>query len=82
MDDICATNINRQIHALTGTVGEQKIEAMAKRIELINPQAKVHLIDDFVTPENVFDYISKDFDYVVDAIDSVKAKAALKSAKV
>lgn len=77
LDDVCATNINRQIHALTGTVGESKIEAMAKRIKLINPDATVHLIDDFVTPENVAEYISKDFDYVVDAIDSVRAKSAL-----
>lgn len=77
LDDICATNINRQIHALTGTVGESKIEAMAKRIMLINPEAKVNLIDDFVTPENVSEYISKDYDYVVDAIDSVKAKVAI-----
>lgn len=77
LDDICATNINRQVHALTGTVGELKIEAMKARIELINPEAKVHLIDDFVAPDNVAEYISKDFDYVVDAIDSVKAKASL-----
>lgn len=77
LDDICATNINRQIHALTGTVGELKIEAMHKRMALINPEIKVHLIDDFVAGDNVAEYISKDFDYVVDAIDSVKAKAAL-----
>ncbi|NQZ10805.1 MAG: tRNA cyclic N6-threonylcarbamoyladenosine(37) synthase TcdA [Algicola sp.] len=77
MDDICATNINRQIHALTDTIGQQKIEAMQARIYLINPECKVDLIDDFVSPENIREYISKDFDYVVDAIDSVKAKTAL-----
>jgi tRNA A37 threonylcarbamoyladenosine dehydratase len=77
MDDICATNINRQIHAMTGTVGEMKTQAMAKRIELINPLCKVHQIDDFISPDNLAQHISQDFDYVVDAIDSVSAKASL-----
>ncbi|MFT4929950.1 MAG: tRNA A37 threonylcarbamoyladenosine dehydratase, partial [Phenylobacterium sp.] len=81
LDDICATNVNRQIHALTGTVGQLKIEAMAERIKLINPEATVNLIDDFVTPDNVGQYLgkglTKDYDYVVDAIDSVKAKSAI-----
>lgn len=77
MDDICATNINRQVHALTGTIGELKIEAMAKRLELINPKVTVNLVDDFIAAENLSEYITKDFDYVIDAIDSVKAKAAL-----
>lgn len=77
MDDICATNINRQIHAETRTVGELKIEAMAQRIKGINPDCKVNLIDDFIAPENVGRYIRTNFNYVVDAIDSVKAKSAL-----
>jgi len=77
MDDICTTNINRQIHALTDTVGELKIEAMEQRIKQINPNCQVHLIDDFIGPENVAQYIRTAFDYVVDAIDSVKAKSAL-----
>ncbi|USD64714.1 tRNA cyclic N6-threonylcarbamoyladenosine(37) synthase TcdA [Vibrio sp. SCSIO 43136] len=77
MDDVCVTNINRQIHAMTGTVGQSKIEVMAERVKLINPECKVNLIDDFISPDNQAEYISKDFDYVLDAIDSVKAKAAL-----
>ncbi|WP_413478460.1 tRNA cyclic N6-threonylcarbamoyladenosine(37) synthase TcdA [Vibrio hibernica] len=77
MDDVCVTNINRQIHAMTGTVGQSKIEVMAERVKLINPECEVALIDDFITPENIADYISKDFDYVLDAIDSLKPKAAL-----
>ncbi|MDG3087360.1 tRNA cyclic N6-threonylcarbamoyladenosine(37) synthase TcdA [Vibrio hannami] len=77
MDDVCVTNINRQIHAMTGTVGQSKIEVMAERVKLINPDCKVNLIDDFITPENISEYITKDFDYVLDAIDSVKPKAAL-----
>lgn len=79
LDDICATNVNRQIHALTGTVGELKIEAMAERIKLINPNVAVDVIDDFVTLDNVGEYLNplKGYDYVIDAIDSVKAKAAI-----
>ncbi|WED21240.1 tRNA cyclic N6-threonylcarbamoyladenosine(37) synthase TcdA [Vibrio sp. JC009] len=77
MDDVCVTNINRQIHAMTGTVGQAKVEVMAERVKLINPDCKVNLIDDFITPENVGEYITKEFDYVLDAIDSVKPKAAL-----
>lgn len=77
MDDVCVTNINRQIHAMTGTIGQSKIEVMADRIKLINPECKINLIDDFITPENQAEYISKEFDYVLDAIDSMKPKAAL-----
>ncbi|KDM90195.1 tRNA cyclic N6-threonylcarbamoyladenosine(37) synthase TcdA [Photobacterium galatheae] len=77
MDDVCVTNINRQIHAMSGTVGRSKIEVMAERIALINPDCKVNLIDDFITPENIPAYIGDHFDYVLDAIDSVKPKAAL-----
>lgn len=77
MDDVCVTNINRQIHAMSGTVGQSKIEVMQQRVNLINPECKVNLVDDFITPENVADYISKEFDYVLDAIDSIKPKAAL-----
>ena len=77
LDDICATNVNRQIHAMTGTVGQMKVDAMAERIKLINPEAKVNCIDDFIAKDNLFEYLCKDMDYVVDAIDSVNAKAAL-----
>ncbi|UXI01813.1 tRNA cyclic N6-threonylcarbamoyladenosine(37) synthase TcdA [Photobacterium sp. TY1-4] len=77
MDDVCVTNINRQIHAMSGTVGQSKIEVMAERIRLINPECQINLIDDFITPENIAEYIDHRFDYVLDAIDSVKPKAAL-----
>jgi tRNA threonylcarbamoyladenosine dehydratase len=76
LDDICTTNINRQIHALTDTVGRDKTEVMAQRIGLINPECTVSCIEDFVTPENVQEYLSG-FDYVIDATDSVTAKAAI-----
>lgn len=77
MDDICVTNTNRQIHALQGQIGQQKIAAMAERIALINPQCQVFSVDDFISIDNVSDLISHNFDYVIDAIDSVRPKAAL-----
>jgi tRNA A37 threonylcarbamoyladenosine dehydratase len=77
MDDVCVTNINRQIHAMNGTVGHSKIEVMAERIQRINPDCRVNLIDDFISPDNQHLYLKSDFDYVLDAIDSIKAKAAL-----
>jgi len=77
LDDICVTNSNRQIHALKSTIGQSKVDVMAERILGINPECIVNPIEDFVTADNLFDYISKDFNYVVDAIDSIKAKVAL-----
>ncbi|MDF7681630.1 tRNA cyclic N6-threonylcarbamoyladenosine(37) synthase TcdA [Enterobacteriaceae bacterium ESL0689] len=77
MDDVCITNTNRQIHALSGNIGQVKAEVMAQRIQLINPQCQVTVIDDFITAENVAGYLAAGFDYVIDAIDSVRPKAAL-----
>lgn len=77
MDDVCVTNTNRQIHALNGNVGLAKAEVMAERIRLINPECRVTVVDDFVTPENVAEYLGVGFSYVIDAIDSVRPKAAL-----
>ncbi|WP_315569035.1 tRNA cyclic N6-threonylcarbamoyladenosine(37) synthase TcdA [Haemophilus parahaemolyticus] len=77
MDDICVTNINRQIHAMTGTVAQLKTEAMKERVEKINPECVVEIIDDFISPENIPEYLNRGYDYVLDAIDSVRTKAAL-----
>ena len=77
LDDVCVTNINRQIHALDNTVGQMKVAAMAERIALINADCQVQQVADFVTQHNVLEHISNDFHYVVDATDSIKAKAAM-----
>ena len=77
MDDICVTNTNRQVHALADTIGEMKVEAMAARCLQINPQIKINIIDDFIDKQNCFDYLSTNFDYIFDAIDSIQAKVAL-----
>jgi Dinucleotide-utilizing enzymes involved in molybdopterin and thiamine biosynthesis family 1 len=57
MDDVCVTNTNRQIHALRDNVGLAKSEVMAERIRLINPECRVTVIDDFVTADNVAEYM-------------------------
>jgi len=77
LDDICITNVNRQIHALTSTIGQSKVEVMAARIKEINPDCHVTAIEDFITLENLTELMSDNFDYVIDAIDSVKIKSAL-----
>ena len=77
MDDICVTNINRQIHALSDNIGELKTEVMAQRLQQINPDIKVAIIDDFLTVENCRSLIGESYDYIFDAIDAVKPKAQL-----
>lgn len=77
MDHVAESNINRQIHALDSELGKAKILAMAERIQGINPLCQVHCVDDFISPDNLDALIGPGFDYVLDAIDSVKAKAAL-----
>lgn len=78
LDNVAESNINRQIQALSGTLGKAKIAALAERIAEINPLCEVVQIEDFVTPDNLNELIkAPGFDYVVDAIDSVKAKTAL-----
>lgn len=77
LDDICVSNINRQIHALTSTVGQSKVDVMAERILQINPDCKVEVIEDFVTLDNLTELLHQALDYVIDAIDSVKIKVAL-----
>lgn len=76
-DDIALSNINRQIHSTTDTLNQSKVEIMAKRIASINPEAVCHAIDDFITEGNMKKYLSTDYDYVIDAIDSVKFKSAM-----
>ncbi len=76
MDDICVTNTNRQIHALKSSVGHLKVEAMTQRLRDINPDINVTSVMDFVTINNITQHL-QDMDFVVDAIDSVKVKAAM-----
>ncbi len=78
LDSIAESNINRQIHALSDTLGMAKVGALKARIVQINPYCEVTEIEDFITPENLDEMIgAHHFDYVIDAIDSVPAKTAL-----
>jgi tRNA A37 threonylcarbamoyladenosine dehydratase len=77
MDHVAESNINRQIQALSSTLGVAKIEAMAQRIALINPHCQVQGIDDFVSPDNWAHLVPPDTDAVIDACDQVLAKTAM-----
>ncbi|WP_099092558.1 tRNA cyclic N6-threonylcarbamoyladenosine(37) synthase TcdA [Marinobacter salinus] len=77
MDDICISNTNRQLHALETQYGRTKTDAMAERLKAINPHAEIAVVFGFLTPKNVTELITPDMTGVVDAIDSVKPKAAL-----
>lgn len=76
-DDVCVTNINRQIHALDGTIGQPKVAAMAERCRAINPQAEVRVIYQRLTVENSAELLTGNFDYVLDCIDDIGAKLHL-----
>lgn len=76
-DRVCLTNLNRQIIATRSTVGKLKTEVMRERILDINPQADVRVHNCFVLPENIDEMPLAEFDYIVDAIDTVSAKLAL-----
>jgi len=77
LDDVCVTNTNRQIHALSSTVGQSKVAVMADRIRDINPDCLVHEVEAFATRDNLDELLHEELSYVVDAIDSVKDKAAI-----
>lgn len=76
-DEVSESNINRQLVALENTIGQGKAEVLKERIEQINPDCQVTIIENLLKPDNVRDYISTEFDYVIDAIDSARSKAAL-----
>ncbi len=77
LDMVAESNTNRQIHALGDVYGKAKVDAMAERIHAINPECTIHCIEDFVTPENVSTLLTESFSVVIDAIDQIKAKAAI-----
>ncbi|WP_254275821.1 tRNA cyclic N6-threonylcarbamoyladenosine(37) synthase TcdA [Halomonas sp. 3H] len=77
LDDVCVSNVNRQLHALDGTIGRPKVEVLAERCHAIQPGIEVREDIAFATPTNLAERIPEDADHVVDAIDSVVAKAAL-----
>ena len=77
MDVIAASNINRQLPAMSSTLGREKVEVMAERCYAINPRIKINVVDDYLMPENVKELLANTPDVVLDCIDDVKAKLAL-----
>ena len=76
-DKVCLTNLNRQIIATHKTIGKYKTEVMKERILDINPNADVQIHNCFFLPENADEFPYEDYDYMVDAVDTVTAKIAL-----
>jgi tRNA A37 threonylcarbamoyladenosine dehydratase len=76
-DRICLTNLNRQLHATRKTIGTFKVDAMKERILEINPAAEVETHQRFYMPEAGEELVRPDYDYLVDAIDTVTAKIDL-----
>jgi len=77
LDHVAESNINRQLHAVTETLGQAKVNAMAARVRGINPHCALHLIDDFVTPDNVSEILAPDLDLIIDCTDQASAKIAM-----
>jgi tRNA threonylcarbamoyladenosine dehydratase len=77
MDHVAESNINRQIHALQSTLGQAKVDAMFDRISQINPNCKVGVVDEFVTPDNVQDILPAHADIILDCTDGLAAKVAM-----
>ncbi len=77
MDEICVTNINRQVHALEETVGVPKTEAMAQRLRAISPGIEVQEEFTFFTEKNANEVLGRGWDGVVDCIDSIPHKCVL-----
>lgn len=76
-DRVCITNINRQLMATTATVGQVKTEALRRRLLEINPNVDILAIQGIYSAENRDDYHLEQYDYIIDAIDSLKDKADL-----
>lgn len=77
LDDVCVSNVNRQLHALDSAVGRPKVEVMADRVRLINSECDVRPVTQFFTEVNAAELLDPGCHYVVDAIDSVSNKCLL-----
>ena len=77
LDMVAESNVNRQIHAVSGVFGAAKVEVMARRIAMINPACRVSTIEDFATADNAAALLGGGFTAIVDAIDDAPAKVAL-----
>jgi tRNA A37 threonylcarbamoyladenosine dehydratase len=76
-DSVSVTNINRQLMATTKTVGQVKVDALKERLLSINPEAEITALQQVFTEETAEEFHLEDYDYIIDAIDSLKDKVAL-----
>ena len=76
-DRVCITNINRQLMATTKTVGQVKVDALKERLLSINPSAEITALQQIFTAETANSFDLGSYDYIIDAIDSLKDKALL-----
>ena len=76
-DRVCITNINRQLMATTKTVGQVKVDALKERLQSINPSAEITALQQIFTAETAESFQLDTYDYIIDAIDSLKDKALL-----
>ena len=76
-DTVCASNINRQLMATTETIGQVKVDVLRQRLLTINPSAEITAIHEFFTAETAESFHLDSYDYIIDAIDSLKDKALL-----
>lgn len=76
-DDISITNVNRQIHSTSKTIGKSKVEVMKDRVLDINPEINVKVFNEFYMPDNAEKMIDKSYSYIVDAVDTITAKIDL-----
>jgi tRNA threonylcarbamoyladenosine dehydratase len=77
LDDVCVTNVNRQLPALEGNIGRPKVSALAERVRLINPACRVEAVAEFLTEASAARLLAPAFDVVIDAIDLMSNKARL-----
>jgi tRNA A37 threonylcarbamoyladenosine dehydratase len=77
LDEVCMTNINRQLHALTETIGRAKVEVMVERILAINPECRVTAVQNFFNEQTAAELLAENFDFILDAIDDVTNKVLL-----
>jgi len=77
MDEVCLSNVNRQVHALSSTVGRSKASVLGERVAQIAPECKLTMEEVFFTEASADRLLSPDYDYIVDAIDATKHKCYL-----